>query len=135
MNNILGDLEEFENAGSPKGPHKLPPRRSKTPLNRQKCFEPDDESDESDEPINKLPYNPRRRGEGKMQKRSAHPIHYTELRSFEEQLEENVENAMPPKHRWSIFIRLGSPASNQRLFLIHRFLSTDCMTILNNLVS
>lgn len=135
MNNILGDIEEFENAGSPKGPRKLPPRGSKTALNRRKCFEPDDESDESDITFDKLPYNPCRKGEGRMPKRSAHPIHYTELGSFEEQLEENVENAMPPEHRWSNFIRLGSPASNQRLFLIHRFLSTDCMKILNNLVS
>ena len=135
MNNILGDLEEFENAGSPKGPRKLPPRGSKTAQNRQKCFEPEDESDESDESSDKVPYNPRRKGEGKMQKRSAYPIHYTELGSFEERLKENVEDAMPPDYRWSNFIRLGSPASNQRLFLIHRFLSTDCMTVLNDLVS
>jgi hypothetical protein len=132
--NLLGGLEESENAGSPKGPRKLPPRGSKTALNRRKCFESDDESEE-EEPSDKLPYNPHRKGEEKMPKRSPHPIHYTELGPFEERLEENVENAMPPEDTWSNFIRLGSPASNQRLFLIHRFLSTDCMTILGNLVS
>lgn len=128
----LGDLEEFETAGPPKGTRKLPPRGSKTALSRQMCVDKSD--DESDEPSDKLPYNPRRKGEG-MQKRSAHRIHYSDLGSLQEQLEDNVENAMPPEDEWSDYIRLGSPASNQRLFLIHRFLSTDCMAVLNNLVS
>jgi len=128
----LGGLEEFADAGSPKGTRKLPLRGSKTAQSKHMCVDKSD--DESDEASDKLPYNQRRKGEG-MQKRTADPIHYTDLGSLEEQVKANVENARPPEDGWSDCIRLGSLASNQRFFLIHRFLSTDCIALLNNLVS
>ncbi|KAF8231249.1 hypothetical protein L208DRAFT_1033016, partial [Tricholoma matsutake] len=69
----------------------------------------------------KIPYCPRRQGEGDKE-RSEHAIRYEDLGADMEPVRTNVELAKPPDNDWSKFIRLGSPAFNQRLFLIHRFL-------------
>ena len=75
-------------------------------------------------------YNPRRKGEEKP-KKSEHPIRYTDLGADMEQVRNDVDLAKPCDNLWSKIILLGSPASNQRLFLIHRFLSTECKTMLD----
>jgi hypothetical protein len=82
----------------------------------------------------KLLYHPRRQGEGDKKKRSDHPIRYEDLGVEMEQVRSHVELAKPPDNDWSKLIRLGSPASNQRLFLIHRFLGTECSVMLDILV-
>lgn len=81
----------------------------------------------------KIPYCPRRQGEGDKE-RSEHAIRYEDLGADMEPVRTNVELAKPPDNDWSKFIRLGSPAFNQRLFLIHRFLGIECTTMLDILV-
>ncbi|KAF8220100.1 hypothetical protein L208DRAFT_1382767 [Tricholoma matsutake] len=70
-------------------------------------------------------------GEERKTKHSEHPICYEDLGwEYMEQVRSNVELAKLPDNDWSKFIHLGSPASNQQLFLIHRFLCTECTTML-----
>ena len=56
---------------------------------------------------------------------------YTDLGTDMEQVRNDVNLAKPRDNLWSKIILLGSPASNQRLFLIHRFLSIECKTMLD----
>jgi hypothetical protein len=58
-------------------------------------------------------------------------MRYTELGTIMEQVRNDVDLAMPSDNEWSKVILLGSPASNQCLFLIHRFLSVDCEMMLD----
>lgn len=75
-------------------------------------------------------YNPRRKGEEK-KKKLEHSMRYTDLRTDMEQVRNDVDQAKPRDNLWSKIILLGSPASNQRLFLIHRFLNIECKTMLD----
>jgi hypothetical protein len=122
------------NDASPTGPSGQPSRQQPA----RSAKKPDqgyryDCNDEDLDKTDKLSYNPR--GKGKARKGN-HLVRYTDLRDpdYMEQVKLNVEDAKPLKNTWSKYILLGSPASNQRLFLIHRFLDTECTTMLDELV-
>lgn len=110
-----------------------PARAAKNEKARAKCIDPPNPP--AVQSSDKLPYHPHRRGEEHMRKRSEYPIHYEDLGEYMEQVAADVELAKPLDNDWSKYIRLGTPASNQRLFLIHRFLGTECTTMLDTSVN
>jgi len=121
---------------SPAGPMNLPQAQRQQPSRHAKNDNVRDKYTNPPSPplqlSDKLPYRPRTRGAGDKKKRQLeHPVRYEDLGEEMEQVRTNVEHAKPLDNDWSKFILLGSPASNQRLFLIHRFLGTECATMLD----
>ena len=121
----------FAPGPSEKPPRSQPPREAKNDDSRRKAMDLHDEPIKSSD---KLPYSPRRKGQKRAKERSDHAIRYTDLGHEMEPVKEDVEEATPIDDEWSGYILLGSPASNQRLFLIHRFLSTECTPVLGDFV-
>jgi len=81
-------------------------------------------------PSDKLSYHPCRKWEPK-ERQLEYSKCYKDLGACMEQVTADVELAKLLDNNWSNFIQLGSPASNQCLFLIHWFLSMESTAMLN----
>jgi hypothetical protein len=80
-----------------------------------------DNPEEDDD--DKVSYKHPSRGERDGPRVSAAVRRYTDLKNVDmDAYKTDVEDAMPPAGQWSNYILFGTKASNQRLFLIHRWL-------------
>jgi len=112
--------------------HQQPPHQTKNDIVRCKYIDP---PEECLWPSDKQPHNPCGKEEGCKKERSKHHICYTSLRiEVMESLRTDNECAKPRDNMWTGYILLGLPASNQHMFLIHRFLSKECTPMLGDLV-
>jgi hypothetical protein len=68
---------------------------------------------------NRAPQKNKSKGPGKLQSIRRHKDIGKE---FMENVVNNIDNVMPDENVWSNNIRIGTPASNQRLYVIHRML-------------